>query len=80
MKKRLNLTIEDDVLTKAKSYADQQRKSVSELVEGYLNSLVKTPARVNIIDYVERLQAPSFHKEADLKELYYTDQAEKYGF
>jgi hypothetical protein len=80
MKTRLNLTIEEKVLHRAKDYANKQHKSVSELVEGYLNSLTISSRQNNIIELVENLPTPSVEETADLKELYYKEQGKKYGF
>lgn len=80
MKTRLNLTIEDRLLTNMKAYAMRQKKSVSELVEDYFENLTRPAKRRNIIDMVEELKKPEMDPSIDLKELFYQDQAKKYGF
>lgn len=80
MKARLNLTIEDSLLENVKSYAVKQKRSVSELVEGYFKTLTKPSKRKNILDLVEKLDKPVIAEEGDLKDLYYKENAKKYGF
>ncbi len=80
MKTRLNITIEDSLLTSMKAYASKQRTSVSELVEHYFKNITR-PARVNsILTLVEKLEPPEIDTTADLKDLFYKEQAKKYGF
>jgi len=80
MKARLNLTIEDSLLENVKSYAVKQKRSVSELVEGYFKTVTKPSKRKNILDLVEKLDKPVIAEEGDLKDLYYKENAKKYGF
>ncbi|MCA6448614.1 MAG: hypothetical protein IM584_08030 [Chitinophagaceae bacterium] len=80
MKARLNLTIEDSLLENVKNYAAKQQQSVSELVEGYFKTVTKPSKRKNILHLVEKLDKPVIAEEADLKELYYKENAKKYGF
>ena len=80
MKARLNLTIDDDLLFHMKMYATKQQTSVSELVEDYFKRITKPTRRKSIIDLVEELKKPAIEDAADLKDLFYQDQAKKYGF
>ncbi len=80
MKARLNLTIEDSLLENVKSYAAKQQRSVSELVESYFKTVTKPSKRKNILHLVEKLDKPVITEEADLKDLYYKENAKKYGF
>ena len=80
MKAHLNLTIEERLLVQIKSYAQKNNTNLSELVEGYFKKLVKPANKPNIIDIVEQLERPDIPGDANLKELYYSEQAEKYGF
>lgn len=41
MNKKLTLTIDKDVIKKAKEYAQEEKRSLSSLVENYLKSLIK---------------------------------------
>lgn len=80
MKARLNLTIEDSLLEDVKSYAVKQKRSVSELVESYFKTVTKPSKRKNILHLVEKLEKPVIGKGDDLKDLYYQENAKKYGF
>ena len=81
MKARLNITIEDSLLSSIKFYAAKNNKSVSELVENYFKSISKPAKRKNILQLVDKLDTPSnIDVIADLKESFYLDQAKKYGF
>jgi hypothetical protein len=80
MKTRLNLSIDNELLNHIKAYAANKGSSVSELVEEYFKMVVRPSKRKNIIDIVEKLKQPAIDKKADLKELFYKEQARKYGF
>jgi hypothetical protein len=80
MKARLNLTIDDSLLENVKSYAVKQQRSVSDLVEGYFKSVTKPSKRKTILHLVEKLDKPVIAGEADLKDLYFKENAKKYGF
>ncbi|HLD53115.1 MAG TPA: DUF6364 family protein [Sediminibacterium sp.] len=80
MKSRLNLTIENSLLEDVKSYAVKQKRSVSDLVESYFKKVTRPSKRKNIIDLVEKLEKSTIDKNADLKDLYYKENAKKYGF
>ena len=80
MQSRLNLTIDTDLLLTIKSLAKKKQKSISEMVEEYFKVVIKPAKRKNIIDLVESLPAPKIDDEADLKELFYQTQSQKYGF
>jgi hypothetical protein len=79
MKTRLNLTIDELILSKVKAYAASKHTSVSELVEQYFKTIAKTPKKNNIIEMVEKLN-PLIQMEGDLKDQYYKEQATKHGF
>jgi len=80
MKARLNITIDDTLLSTIKVYAAKNNKSVSELVEEYFKSISKPSKRKNILQLVDKLDTPSIDIDTDLKESYYQDKAKKYGF
>ncbi|HTK20426.1 MAG TPA: DUF6364 family protein [Mucilaginibacter sp.] len=80
MKTRVNLTIEESVLHNTKLYAEKKGISVSEIVEEYLKIVSKPAKRKTIINLLEELDPSNIDPKADLKELYYQDQAKKYGF
>jgi|HubBroStandDraft_1064217.scaffolds.fasta_scaffold79638_2 hypothetical protein len=80
MKERLNLTIDSELLNSMKAYASKKQISVSELVESYFRSLTKPVRRTNILDLIGQLKKPAISEKADLKDLFYREQGEKYGF
>jgi len=80
MKERLNLTIDSELLNSMKAYASKKQISVSELVESYFRSLTKPVRRTNILDLISQLKKPAISEKADLKDLFYREQGEKYGF
>jgi Family of unknown function (DUF6364) len=80
MKERLNLTIDGVLLETIKAYALKRGMSVSELVEGYFRTVTKPVERKNILDLIDELKKPVINGKADLKDLFYKEQGEKYGF
>lgn len=82
MKARLNITIEEALLSSIKSYAASKDMSISEMVEGYFRDLIKPEVRSNnILDLVEQLETPlGISQEMDLKKSFYEDNSAKYGF
>lgn len=80
MKERLNLTIDGALLEAMKAYAAKRQMSVSELVENYFKKVTKPVQRKTVLDLVDELEKPRIDAKADLKELYYKEQGEKYGF
>ncbi|WP_285011012.1 DUF6364 family protein [Pedobacter faecalis] len=80
MKARLNLTIDESLLSRVKQYSENNKISISKLVEQYFKSISKPAMKENIIDMVERLKEAKFNVNADLKNGYYEEQAGKYGF
>lgn len=80
MKARLNLTIENSLLENVKSYAEKQKRSVSELVEVYFRTVTKPSKRKNILHLIEKLDKPVIAENEDLKDLYYKENAKQYGF
>lgn len=81
MKARVNLTIEERLLSEIKSYAAEKQVSISELVEDYFKQLTKPAKRPTIFDMVKNLDIKEkFEDIPDLKKAYYEDNAAKYGF
>lgn len=80
MKARVNLTIEEDILTKAKKYASEVGSSVSELVENYLKNISQKENSDSLIEYIDKLEIPKIDKDIDFKKQYFIERAEKYGF
>ena len=73
MKSRLNLTIEESLITSTKQYAEKHHTSISELVEGYLKEIIRPVKRKNFTDLVKELGEHHIDPKADLKDLYYND-------
>jgi hypothetical protein len=80
MKARLNLTIDESLLSRIKAYSASNKISVSELVEQYFKSISKPVKGQNLIQMVEKLKPAKFNVNADLKQDFYEEQAGKYGF
>lgn len=79
MKAKLNLTIDETLLSRIKTYSESNKISISELVERYFYSISKPARQQNIIDMVEKLKPAKFDVNADLKQGFYEEQAGKYG-
>ena len=59
MKARINLTVEEEVLKKAKYYAEEHHTSVSEMVETYLKSITdKNRGKKSLIEATKSLKRP----------------------
>ena len=86
LKKRLNLTIEENLLEKVKTYAVQNDTSVSSLVEEHFEALVKPKAKLkngmSLVEYVKSLpnSKVEFPVDYDWKEEYYKAKAIKMGY
>lgn len=80
MKARLNLTIDQQLLTNVKKIAAKNDTNISEMVSDFFRKIAAPAKKKNIIDMVEQLDKPIIETDADLKELYYKEQGRKYGF
>jgi hypothetical protein len=86
MKKRLNITIDAELLDKIKRYADKEEKSISSLVEEHFEKLIsrKTglPEGMSLVEYMQSLPKSKieFPKNFDWKEEYYKAKAKKLGY
>jgi predicted nucleotide-binding protein (sugar kinase/HSP70/actin superfamily) len=79
MKARLDLSIDEAVLKRVKTYTERHKISISELVEGYLERLSKTVEEQNILDLVDKLEPSELNVTGDLKQRFYEDQGREYG-
>ncbi|HET7898029.1 MAG TPA: DUF6364 family protein [Flavisolibacter sp.] len=52
MKSRLNITVEEGLLNRAKIYAEQHQTSLSQLIETYLERLTNKPPKENVVTLV----------------------------
>ncbi|WPR77896.1 DUF6364 family protein [Algoriphagus sp. NG3] len=86
MKKRLNLTIEENLLDKIKTYADQNDTSISSLVEEHFETLVKPKPKLkngmSLVEYMKSLPKSKveYPEDYDWKEEYYKAKAKKMGY
>lgn len=71
MNTKLTLTIEKDIIKRAKNYAKEKNRSLSEIIENYLKSLTdseKTTSNNKINPIVESLRGSfKMSKELDYK-------------
>lgn len=80
MKSRLNITIEEELLDRAKKYADKKNSSLSQIIETYLKSITKPASKKTVIDLLSELPKPKGNFENISKDKYYKDRTTKYGF
>ena len=80
MKTHINLSIEKDLVSKMKAYAEKRKTSVSDLVEEYFTRVVNPAKKSNIIEMIESLEKPAIDEKLDLKKAYYEERGDKYGF
>lgn len=81
MKARVNLTIEQDILQKAKAYAAKMGASVSELVEEYFRKVAEPKEiKTDLFEMVKNLPPVELPEDFDYKEEYYKGKMKKYGF
>ena len=79
MKQRINITISEDVLEKAKKIARKRKSTVSALIEGELNRLSKQESGKKLLtEFLRELPAPNnnYPENFDFKEGY---MQEKFG-
>lgn len=82
MKARVNLTIEQDLLTKIKEYASNEGKSISELVERYFKQAIKNKQtkKSKIFEMVRNLPPIDLPEDFDFKKEYHEEKMKKHGF
>ena len=82
MKTRLNITIEQHLLEKVKSYAINQQVSISSLIEDYFDKVIRNNTKKNnLLDMVDKLEPdPNIVADSYNKDNFYEDQKAKYGF
>ncbi len=86
MKKKLNITIEENLLEKIKAYAESKDRSVSDLVQEHFETLVKPrptlPNGMTLVEYMKSLPKSKveFPEEMDWKDEYYRAKAKKWGY
>jgi uncharacterized protein (DUF3820 family) len=72
MSTKLTLNLEKSILDKAKQYAKQKGRSLSDLIENYLETITKEQEQIEPSDKLKRLkgsvQLPSdFNEEKELR-------------
>lgn len=81
MKKRLNITVNDDLIKKMKKYADLRQTSLSHIVEEHFEELLKRPStlpkEMSLVEYVKTLPKSmvDFPTDFDFKNEYYKSKA-----
>lgn len=86
MKKKLNITIEENLLEKIKAYADSKDRSVSDLVQEHFETLLKPrptlPNGMTLVEYMKSLPKSKieFPEGMDWKDEYYRAKAKKWGY
>ncbi|HSI77397.1 MAG TPA: DUF6364 family protein [Lunatimonas sp.] len=84
MKKRLNITVKEDLIRKMKKYADLQETSISSLVEEHFEELLRHPSKfpkeMSLVEFVKTLPKSKvdFPTDFDFKKEYYKVKSEEY--
>jgi hypothetical protein len=77
MKKRLNITVNNDLIKKMKKYADLRNISISQIVEVHFEKLLKRPSKLpkemSLLEYVKTLPESkvNYPKDYDFKKEYF---------
>ena len=79
MKSKLNITIDEDILTEMKRHAIQQNRSISEIVEHYFRGILSPKPKGSFVEMIDNLPKPITAGGDNLKEEYYKAKANKYG-
>jgi len=67
MKTRLNLTIEESLLQRIKSYSRLKQTSISEIVEKYFSQLTEVSSKPSIFEFMKEIEPSSYPKDFDFK-------------
>lgn len=83
MKKRLSLTVREDLIDQIKKYADHQETSISNIVEEHFQKLLtSSPQRpkVSLLEFVKGLpkSETDYPKDFDFQKEYYAIKAKEY--
>ncbi|HCN83996.1 MAG TPA: hypothetical protein DIT07_10315 [Sphingobacteriaceae bacterium] len=79
MKAKLNLTIEQELLSKIKAYASNHDTSVSQIVEDYFEVLSRPKKKESFVEFIDKLPKPQIDPNRNLRKEYYEAKAKKYG-
>ncbi len=82
MKTRLNITVEETLVEKAKAYAAEKDLSLSQLVEDYFERIVTKQRRPSLLDVLDKLpkSESQYPEDFDFKKEYLEERKAKYGF
>ncbi|MFC4870659.1 DUF6364 family protein [Negadavirga shengliensis] len=84
MRKRLNITINKDLVEKMKKYATLRETSISHIVEEHFEALLERPStlhkEMSLVEYVKTLPKSkvAYPKDFDFKKGYYKSKAKGY--
>lgn len=83
MKKRINLTIQGDLIDQMKRYADLQETSISNIVEEHFQKLLAPKQQLkkpSLLEFVKGLPKSKidYPKNFDFKKEYYATKAQEY--
>ncbi|MBD3630835.1 DUF6364 family protein [Cyclobacterium sp.] len=84
MKKRLNITVKEDLIQKMKKYADLKGTSISNLVEEHFEQLLKQPSKfskeMSLVEFVKTLPKSKvdFPTDFDFKTEYFNAKSKEY--
>ncbi|MFI5163244.1 MAG: DUF6364 family protein [Sphingobacteriales bacterium] len=76
----MSLTINAEVLNRAKIYAEENGENLSGMIEKHLVTLTSATKAKTIFDMVEEFGLSTINPKANLTELYYKERVKKYGF
>ncbi|MEO6831990.1 MAG: DUF6364 family protein [Chitinophagaceae bacterium] len=84
MKAKLNLSIDEDVVNKAKNYAEANNTTVSEMVQEYLTTrtsrLTTEPLYIKMLSRLNAKNIPIPSSNRAMYDEVYDAEAKKYGF
>lgn len=80
MKTKVNLSIDEELLERAKQYAAKENTSLSELLGKYLQKITQSrKQKKSIIDVVENIKVPKIPINIDFKKEYHEEIEKKHG-
>ncbi len=80
MKKKLNISLEDELMLKVKFYATKNHISVTKIVEDYLTNITQGITKRQLAKMPKEWTPNPADNLEEIKESYFQYQAKKYGF
>lgn len=80
MKKKLNISIDEELMKKVKIYATKNKLSLTKLVEDYLLEVTKNITKKELKELEQKTYPTPSQNLDEIKESYFQYQAKKYGF